>query len=251
MFFEVCWLVGRKQVRFAGILVFRHVRRSSAASQNQWPLSASRFLQGSDKRMVWPCAVEASPFGAGVISLQQMVEHLGLAFLSEAGSQPRVSVVPTQCLASMGSQTQSTDCVKKQNNSVAYRANLWISSVCMCLRMSADVCGCLRTRPKCLGMTCRCVCDCLRPRKTAALHAVTCLRMSAEGETNFYFWQMSAALETKTTPKQGVRPWDFDFCAFLCRGANIATFPDGEIHSKMETPTGPQTNPACIKNWCT
>jgi hypothetical protein len=183
MFFEVCWLVGRKQVRFAGILVFRHVRRSSAASQNQWPLSASRFLQGSDKRMVWPCAVEASPFGAGVISLQQMVEHLGLAFLSEAGSQPRVSVVPTQCLASMGSQTQSTDCVKKQNNSVAYRANLWISSVCMCLRMSADVCGCLRTRPKCLGMTCRCVCECLRPRKTAALHAVTCLRMSAEGET--------------------------------------------------------------------
>ena len=58
---------------------------------------------------------------------------------------------------------------------------------------------------------------------------------------------MSAALETKTTPKQGVRPWDFDFCAFLCRGANIATFPDGEIHSKMEMPTGPQTNPACIK----
>ena len=117
--------------------------------------------------------------------------------------------------------------------------------VCGCLRtfepLWADVCGCLRTRPKCLGMTCRCVCECLRPRKTAALHAVTCLRMSAEGET------ISTALETKTTPKQGVRPWDFDFCAFLCRGANIATFPDGEIHSKMEMPTGPQTNPACIK----
>ena len=59
--------------------------------------------------------------------------------------------------------------------------------VCGCLRtfepIWANVCGCLRTRPKCLGMTCRCVCECLRPRKTAALHAVTCLRMSAEGET--------------------------------------------------------------------
>ena len=68
--------------------------------------------------------------------------------------------------------------------------------VCGCLRtfepLWADVCGCLRTRPKCLGMTCRCVCECLRPRKTVALHAVTCLRMSAEGETikNFYFWQI-------------------------------------------------------------
>ena len=142
----------------------------SAASQNQWPLSASRFLQGSDKRMVWPCAVEASPFGAGVISLQQMVEHLGLAFLSEAGSQPRVSVVPTQCLASMGSQTQSTDCVKKQNNSVAYRANLWISSVCMCLRMSADVSVplCLRlsaTKEKRLLCMRSHVCGCLRKGK--------------------------------------------------------------------------------------
>jgi hypothetical protein len=36
-----------------------------------------------------------------------------LAFLSEAGTQSRVSVVPTQCLASMGSQTQSTDCVEE------------------------------------------------------------------------------------------------------------------------------------------
>ena len=61
------------------------------------------------------------------------------------------------------------------------------ADVCGCLRtfepLWADVCGCLRTRPKCLGMTCRCVCECLRPRKTAALHAVSCLRMSAEGET--------------------------------------------------------------------
>ena len=55
---------------------------------------------------------------------------------------------------------------------------------------------------------------------------------------------MSAALETKTTPKQGVRPWDFDFCAFLCRGANIATFPDGEIHSKMEIRGPKQILPA-------
>ena len=120
-----------------------------------------------------------------------MVEHLGLAFLSEAGSQPRVSVVPTQCLASMGSQTQSTDCVKKQNiialHIVRTSKHPLSACVCGCLRtfepLWADVCGCLRTRPKCLGMTCRCVCECLRPRKTAALHAVTCLRMSAEGET--------------------------------------------------------------------
>ena len=36
-----------------------------------------------------------------------------LAFLSEAGTQSRVSVVPTQCLASMGSQAQSTDGVEE------------------------------------------------------------------------------------------------------------------------------------------
>ena len=36
-----------------------------------------------------------------------------LAFLSEAATQSRVSVVPTQCLASMGSQAQSTDGVEE------------------------------------------------------------------------------------------------------------------------------------------
>ena len=41
--------------------------------------------------------------------------------------------------------------------------------------------------------------------------------------------------------------WPFPCKLFLCRGANIATFPDKEIHSQMETPTGPKRNSACIK----
>ena len=126
--------------------------------------------------------------------------------------------------------------------------------VCGCLRMSADVWAslgrCLRmsaNQAKVLGND---LPLCLRVSATKENGCFACGHMSADvcgRRNNFYFWQMSAALETKTTPKQGVRPWDFDFCAFLCRGANIATFPDGEIHSKMEMPTGPQTNPACIK----
>ena len=123
--------------------------------------------------------------------------------------------------------------------------------------MSADVCGRLslsgqiyvcepgQSAWEWLAAVSASVCDQGKPLLCMRSHVCGCLRK--EKPKNFYFWQMSAALETKTTPKQGVRPWDFDFCAFLCRGANIATFPDGEIHSKMETPTGPQTNPACIK----
>ena len=124
--------------------------------------------------------------------------------------------------------------------------------VCGCLRtfepLWADVCGCLRTRPKCLGMTCRCVCECLRPRKTAALHAVTCLRMSAEGETKeFLLLTDVCGLGDQNHPEARSKTVGFRFLCISCRGANIATFPDGEIHSKMEMPTGPQTNPACIK----
>ena len=113
----------------------------------------------------------------------------------------------------------------------------------MCLRMSADVWAslgrCLRmsaNQAKVLGND---LPLCLRVSATKENGCFACGHMSADvcgRRNNFYFWQMSAALETKTTPKQGVRPWDFDFCAFLCRGANIATFPDGEIHSKMEMP---------------
>ena len=112
-------------------------------------------------------------------------------------------------------------------------------------QMSADVCEPGQSASEWLAAVSASVCDQGKRLLCMRSHVCGCLRK--EKLMNFYFWQMSAALETKTTPKQGVRPWDFDFCAFLCRGANIAAFPDGEIHSKMETPTGPQTNPACIK----
>ena len=87
--------------------------------------------------------------------------------------------------------------------------------VCGCLRtfepLWADVCGCLRTRPKCLGMT---LPLCLRVSATKENGCLACGHMSADvcGRRNYKEFLLLT-----------------------------------DIHSKMETPTGPQTNPACIK----
>ena len=220
MFFDVRWLVGRKLLRFAGILVWRHVRRKAARCSSEVPTRNSVFeLLRGDQRKAQALGVQKALEKVPAYTAAQAAAVL--AFLSEAGTQSRVSVVPTQCLASMGSQVLygwrrrswiiASQILRSCENSLS-------ADVCACLRMSADVCGLWNNLS---GQMSADVCGLgqsawkwraavsadVRDEGKRLLcmlsHVCGCLRK--EKLKNFHFWQMSAALETKTTPKQGVR----------------------------------------------
>ena len=209
MFFDVRWLVGRKLLRFAGILVWRHVRRKAARCSSEVPTRNSVFELlrgdqrkagiGSAKSFGESAGVHGCPSGCCVgISLgsRNAVESFSGAdavpgFYGKPGAvygwRRRSWIIASQILRSCENSLSADVC------------GLWNLSG----QMSADVCGLGQSAWKWRAAVSAGVRDEGKRLLCMLSHVCGCLRK--EKLKNFHFWQMSAALETKTTPKQGVR----------------------------------------------